>query len=109
MLCDAYYVIPQGSSIPEVVKSSGVGRTVMRISKPFDREQTGRQHTVCVISCNVFCITSDCLWFASIWSGKLLRHALSIFGNTVRDFDVELHLLFRFVRELGERVARGVR
>ena len=24
---DAYYVIPRGSSIPEVVKSSGVGRT----------------------------------------------------------------------------------
>jgi len=27
MLCVAYYIIPRGSSIPEVVKSSGVGST----------------------------------------------------------------------------------
>ena len=86
MLCDAYYVIPRGSSIPEVVKSRGVGRAVMRISKPFDREQTGQQHTVCLLSSNVFCITSDCLWFDSIWNGKLLRHTVSVFRNTVRDF-----------------------
>ena len=47
MLCDAYYVIPRGSSIPEVVKSSGDGRTGNENQQGF-RWEADRTATYCL-------------------------------------------------------------